>query len=294
MSFRNTLYEVLGSSWPVSKGHGRWVTLLHDTLRIHPYGRFKYKPVGQYRLRLDPADPNDRSYYFSVRISSHERLMAQLLRPGDCVLDIGANVGYFSAVCARLVTERGAVHAIEASPILVERLRECLAECPGGPIRLHHFAIWNTAMIIPFNLATVSGWSSLKQNPTFQTERVIEVPAITLDEFMRREALDHARVIKMDIEGAEVDALRGAKDVLGLQRADFFLLEAENNRLRAFGHRGEEIAEIMAANRYEPICIIESDRIQPVTQARSIPGRFNGDYLYVRQDYLADVRERIF
>jgi FkbM family methyltransferase len=229
-----------------------------------------------------------------VRISSHERLMSRLLRPGDHVIDVGANVGYFSAVCAKLVGEQGAVHSIEASPILFQRLRGCVEENPGGPIRLHHFAVWNTSTVIPFNIATVSGWSSLKQNPTFQTDRVVEVQAITLDEFVQGEALDHARVIKMDIEGAEVDALLGARNILRQQRADFFLLEAETNRLRAFGHRGEDIADIMARNGYEPVCIIASDHIGPVTKARSIPGYFNGDFLYVRQDLLADARKRIF
>lgn len=104
----------------------------------------------------------------------------------------------------------------------------------------------------------------------------------------------HVRVLRLDIEGAETDALIGAQRFLNDKIADVVLPEAEPVRLKAFGRSGFEIADMMAGNGYVAVCLIESERIMPVIEARRIPGTFNGDYLYVRQPLYVDAFASIF
>lgn len=278
------LYEILVPMWPLRRGQTRWLNLITRILGIRPYGLLKQKQVGDYKLLLDPADQNDLHYYFKKVGAGYSSLMRRLLRPGDCVIDVGANVGYFSAVCARYVGPNGKIHAIEASPCLVKRLRQCVAEVPNGPIRVHHSAVWKSSGLIPFNIASNSGWSALCENATFQTKAKVQVPAVTLDEFTLSENIKKVRVLKLDIEGAEIDALMGSLNLLKSGRVDYILLEAEPNRLRAFGHAGRELADLLGQNCYRAACIIENDTIMPVTEGRSIPGLFNCDYLYTRRE----------
>jgi FkbM family methyltransferase len=263
-------------------------------LKIEPYGFFKTVSIGPYKLLLDPGDANDRSYYFSQTGSGYSLVLERLLHPGDNVVDIGANVGHFSATSALLVGSEGVVHAVEANPLLFKRLEVVSSAVMNSRIRVHHFAIWRTSGTVPFNVATVSGWSSLAHNDTFNTLEVVQVPAITLDELFLRESLNHVRLLKLDIEGAELDALSGGQGILDRQLVDYVLLEAEPCRLQAYGHRGEEIADLMSRRGYRAVCAIDSDRLLRIARVGETPGKFNGDYLYARSSLCNVAIESIF
>lgn len=281
---RQRLYEILVPMWPFRRGQTRWLNLVTRVLGIRAYGFLKQKRVGDYKLRLDPGDPNDLHYYFQRVGAGYSFLMKRLLRLGDCVIDVGANVGYFSAVCAQRVGSAGHVHAIEASPFLFERLCQCVAEVPDGPIRAYHSAVWKSSGVVSFNAASNSGWSALRENATFETVATVQVPAITLDEFVLRENIKRVRVLKLDIEGAETDALLGAPQLLKSSLVDCILVEAEPNRLNAFGHTGEELADLIEQNGYRAVCMIENDVVMPIAEGRRIPGSSNSDYLYVQEE----------
>src|SRR2546423_5592966 len=98
---------------------------------------------------------NDRYAYFGVAGAGNAALMADLLRPGDVVIDGGANVGHFAATCAVLGAR---VYAIEANARLCERLARTAAD---APISVHNVALWREPADLDFNVATVTGWSSL-------------------------------------------------------------------------------------------------------------------------------------
>jgi len=162
------------------------------------------------------------------------------------------------------------------------------------PIRPYHFAIAKSSGRLQFHIATVSGWSSTVANDTFTTATEVEVPAITLDEFVQRQGIRSLRLLKLDIEGGEADALLGADQILTQQLAQFFLIETERHRLRSFGRTAFEIAERMTDHGYAPVCLIDSERILPVHERRPIPSSFYGDTLYVTAPELARAREQIF
>jgi FkbM family methyltransferase len=279
---KHTLYEILIPMWSFRRGQTRWLNLVTQVLDIRAYGFLKQKRVGNYKLRLDPGDPNDLEYYFQRVGAGYSFLMKRLLRPGDCVIDVGANVGYFSAVCAQRVGFEGQVYAIEASPFLAERLRQCVAEVAGGPIRVYHSAVWRSSGVVSFNAASNSGWSSLRENATFETLATVQVPAITLDDFVLRENIQRVRVLKLDIEGAEIDALMGAEELLKSGIVDYILVEAEAYRLKVFGYTGQDLAYLLEQNGYRPVCMIENDAVIPLTEDQSIPGSSNCDYLYAQ------------
>ena len=279
----HVVYEALGRRWPLARGHGWWLSVLSRMLRVGPYGVLKGTRIGEYELLLDPGDSNDRLYYFGVAGRAYSHLMSRLLRRGDCVIDVGANVGHFSLTCAQYVGPEGQVHAIEPHPLLRARLQTLAGNGRGGPVRSYPIAVWSHSGAIRFHVATVSGWSSVRENPTFETRRSIDVPTLTLDEFVTWQSVNRVRVLKLDVEGAEVDALLGAPTFLGDCRADYVLIEASPHRLEAFQRTGEELAKLMESHRYVPACVIDSERLKPLTDELRIPGRFNLDYLYVRE-----------
>ena len=120
------------------------------------------------------------------------------------------------------------------------------------------------------------------------------VDTITLDHFALKENLSRVALLKLDIEGAETDALLGAKECMEKGMFDHILLEAEPQRLAAFGRSGQEIAALMEQYGFEPVAIIREDRLQPVSEQERIPGAFNGDYLYCRRPLVGTTLEALF
>jgi FkbM family methyltransferase len=292
---REALYEVLFSAWPVGlRGKTRWLNLLTTVLGIEPYGRLKFRQVGRYRLRLDPGDRNDRYYYFGMAGHAYDRILRVLLKEGDTVVDVGANVGNFAAISACVVGETGRVWAIEPNPILYERLSIMAADVPAGPIRVRHAAVWSSNGSMKFHVATETGWSSLRENATFEKDHSVIVDTTTLDHFASQENLSRVALLKLDIEGAETDALLGAKESMGKGVFDHILLEAEPQRLAAFGRSGQEIATLMERYGFEPVAIIREDRLQTVSERKRAPGTFNEDYLYCRRPLVGTTTEALF
>ena len=68
-SFSCVVYETLGQAWPVCKGRLRWIKMIAKILKIQPYTDLREKRIGEYKLRLDPSDPNDQLYYFCINYS---------------------------------------------------------------------------------------------------------------------------------------------------------------------------------------------------------------------------------
>jgi FkbM family methyltransferase len=275
---RRTLYEHLGRLWPVRRGHGRWLDVLQRGLGVGPYAELRALPVGSCTVWLDPGDANDRYMYFGVAGGGNSALMKELLRPGDVVIDGGANVGFFAATCVSLGAR---VYAIEANPELCKRLERTAT---GGSISVHNVALWREPAELDFNVATVTGWSSLVENPTFRAASKIRVRAVTLDGFVDEQHIDRIRVLKLDLEGAETDALMGARGLLERGAIDYVLVESDIHRLTAFGYTGRELDALLTKAGYFPERVIDSERVLPMTASRRMPGSFNGDHLYARRN----------
>jgi len=139
-----------------------------------------------------------------------------VIRPGDTVIDCGAHVGVFS----RYVLQRGArrVVAIEPAPTNLACLRANLApEIADGRVTVVPAGVWDKKTRLTLFEASEdnSGGDSFvnKDQPT--TAKVEGLLVLPLDEIVEQLHLDRVDFIKMDIEGAERFALRGASQTIG-------------------------------------------------------------------------------
>lgn len=152
-----------------------------------------------------------------------QQILPEILEPGYVVYDLGANVGFFTVLAARLVGDKGRVYAFEPLPANLEGLRHNLALN-----NLRHVEVIASAV------SDVSGMTDLdvydhgvmakiatSDSVDFQGGRAIAntipVSVVTLDEQVR-DGMRPPDVIKIDIEGAEVAALRGARHTLAAHR----------------------------------------------------------------------------
>jgi FkbM family methyltransferase len=177
------------------------------------------------------------------------RTLRRIVRPGDHVVDCGANVGYFTLQAARLVGPAGRVDAFEPDPLNRARLEANLAaNAASGRVAVHAVAVsdedgWAT-LYHPTETARNHGEASLFA-PGDQPADTFSVPTARLDALLDRSP----DVIKMDIEGAELAALRGATGLLKGQRAPQWVIEHNVASAKAAGHRPGDLWRCLREQR---------------------------------------------
>jgi|SRR5690349_7738752 len=156
------------------------------------------------------------------------------LRPGRTFYDIGANIGFFSLMAARLVGEHGHVIAFEADPEIASRLREHIQRNSFAHAETVEKVVWSQTSRVLFRRADprVSPDRGLGHVASASDANTIEIEAITLDEFAQTAPAPD--LIKCDVEGAEVEVFRGAQKLLAERRPVIVCeIHSEANR-RAF------------------------------------------------------------
>jgi FkbM family methyltransferase len=143
------------------------------------------------------------------------------IRPGDVVLDIGAFVGTFT----RVALSKGAagVWAIEPSAASAACLEKTFAsEISAGRVHVLKVAAWSTKGLLRFEgggimFRVADTAAPGKAEPAAAPEASVEIPATTIDALIAEEGISRVDFIKMDIEGSEREALKGAATVIAQQ-----------------------------------------------------------------------------
>jgi FkbM family methyltransferase len=176
-------------------GYEQWET---------PKGRYWIPAGSQYVLPFNLAE-QERKIYGAP---------PHFVRPGDIVLDCGANVGVF----VREALNAGArlVVAIEPAPENVECLRRNFAkEVTDGRVIVYPKGVWDREEWLPLRIDRHnSAADSFVMHPEGAQETTEKLPLTTIDQLVSELKLPRVDFIKMDIEGAEPRALRGARSTL--------------------------------------------------------------------------------
>jgi FkbM family methyltransferase len=157
-------------------------------------------------------------YYFCGTITGqHEdelrvvRLLRRLVRKDDVFFDLGANFGFYSCFVLPMCGPTGAVHAFEANPCLMPHLRRSVSlNKEFGCVELNPVAVGSrSGVTLPLYGADRIGSTSLYPHEWLDRNNVVDVPVTTIDDYVRDKSISRIDVMKIDIEGAELDALRG-------------------------------------------------------------------------------------
>ncbi len=207
-----------------------WAAEVVVPRRSLTWAQVQHGPAAGIWLRLNPRTGQD-----ALQGAAEPEVQDALelhLRPNMTFYDIGANIGFFSLLAARLVGKHGRVIAFEADPEVASRLREHV-ECNGSPwAAVEEKAVWSESRRILFartdpKASPDRGLGHVVNSASADT---IEIDAVSLDDFVRtsRAAPDF---IKCDVEGAEVEVFRGAQRLLTEKRPGILCeIHSEENR----------------------------------------------------------------
>jgi FkbM family methyltransferase len=144
------------------------------------------------------------------------RFFRDRVRPGMTVLDVGAHVGYYTLLSARLVGTSGRVVAFEPQPRNCAFLRGHVTANGLANVRVEEAAVADASGFAPFQAGTGTGTGHLAESGS------LAVRTIRLDEFCRDHEVSPA-VMKIDVEGAELSVLSGAAATIARTRPIIFL-----------------------------------------------------------------------
>jgi FkbM family methyltransferase len=157
------------------------------------------------------------------------RLLLRCIKPGDLVVDVGSNFGWYAAVLGRRVAPSGRVHAFEPVPSLARLARETIElNHTEATVRLNCMGLGRTGG--RFTVFTFAGLPHGHASATSLGRRDAtphNCEITTLDAYAADHGLDRIDLLKADVEGHELDVFLGARDVL--RRADGPIVAFELN-----------------------------------------------------------------
>ena len=211
---------------------GRWVSwasvklVPRDTL---VWMQVRRGPARGLWLYLNPR--TGRNYFDGGGEAEVQAALQEHLGAGMIFYDVGANIGFFSLLAARLVGEQGRVVAFEADPEVATRLREHVARNQFAWIATEEKAVWSQRGFVFFSRTdpAASPDRGLGHVVNGGGNDAIRMEAVSLDDYANTGPAPD--FVKCDVEGAEVEVFRGALQLLKEKQPIFlFEMHSEENR----------------------------------------------------------------
>jgi len=167
-------------------------------------------------------------YYFGVWEPNLTNWIRQRLLPGDGFVDVGANVGYYSLLASKLVGASGKVVAVEALPQIFTILKHNLEVNCARNVRPIKVAAWDREELLriftqpenpPGTTTVMNLWAS-----RWNLQSHCEVPAAPLPAILTQDEIKAARLMKIDVEGAEWHVVSGMQSLMRACRADLEII----------------------------------------------------------------------
>jgi FkbM family methyltransferase len=178
-----------------------------------------------------------------------------VVRPGTVALDVGANVGAYALLLGHWTGRSGAVFAFEPAPVAFDGLaRHIRLNHLEDVVRPAQMAIGDGPGAARLLVASTAGESRLAI-PTDPIHASVDVLATTIDDFCARERID-PDFIKIDVEGFELAALRGARETIRRRRGALALFVEMHPALwPVLGVQHADVLDELSVQRLEPVPI---------------------------------------
>jgi FkbM family methyltransferase len=219
---------------------------------------------------------------FREWVNWDKRVYLSFVRPGDIALDVGANVGAHTVFLSHLVGTRGRVLAFEPLPANTDALQETVRRrARHKNITLLPLAVGNFAshdgqatLKIPGDDLTQA---SLAHQTTGSWERApavrqVTVPLTSLDASGDVQSLRHIELVKIDVEGGELDVLRGASQTLS-RHLPLVYCEAYDKWQESFGYRPADLLEFARSLGYLAARVFSGGRVHPIRLDHAVPAK---------------------
>ncbi len=170
-------------------------------------------------------------------------IFRSIVRPGDTVLDLGANTGQYTCLFCALAGPTGTVHAFEPIPPTFAMLQKNAAAHSGEcSVFLNNLAAGDSEGIIKMFVADgrFTEASMVSHSPQSQTANY-DCRVTTIDRYIKEKNIGKVDIIKCDLEGAELLAMKGTTGLLKSKNPPILFLEAWSGWTKDFGYQPADL-----------------------------------------------------
>lgn len=262
-------------------------------------GRVRIRTAYGFELLVNPsADFGVQRplYLFGTYEGSTLKLIRHCLRPGDTFVDVGSNIGLMSVLASRVVGPKGTVYSFEPEPGLHKQLLENLGINQSDNVHPFPFAIGSARAKSELYLDSRNMGHTSLMPPTLGSTSGIGVEVRALDELAISLNIRTMRMIKIDVEGWELEVLIGARRVLGGEQAPIMSIECSRLHPLKGGTVEDLLEAIKATNDYSVFRwkrgIVGRLRLVPVHTESDLP--HDGNLCCFLPSHLAEVPRLLF
>ena len=230
---------------------GKTQLMFHCKDIVTPYTANITLPCG-YLFKIDLSDNLQRQIYFKgIYEPNVTKLLEQTLNRGDIFIDIGANIGYFSVIASHIIGPTGEVHSFEPIPEIFESLKYNVTINSISNIYLNQTAIHKIETSLPLYLPADgnNGSGSLIRHPHLPGQSIM-CPAKPLDDYISATGLKSVNLIKIDIEGNELNALKGMERLLSSHQPPKIICEGIPELIVGSGQTLNQLFEYLESLDY--------------------------------------------
>ena len=187
------------------------------------------------------------------------KIVKKIVKSGDVVLDLGANIGYFTILFAKIVGENGKVVAFEPESKNFQILKKNISENGYNNVILENKAVSEkNGSTVLFTGTKSSGanriyepkkaqeWRKKEKQQEFEKN---EIETVSIDKFLNEKEIEKVNFIKIDIEGGEFFALKGMKNILKNPDLKIFM-EWDRPALEDSGIKPIEVLELLKQENF--------------------------------------------
>lgn len=230
--------------------------------------------------------PSAMSFSLWVRPSSFADLgrIAAIAEPSDTVVDVGANIGYFSLLASKAVGDSGRVIAFEPDPRTFGFLKSNLESNDARNVEAHRLAVSRTSGSLLLAQGKQDTMNRLVADRD-DADHVIHVEVISLD------SLDidtEIGLLKVDAEGYDYEVLAGATKTLSRTRN--VVVECSERQLRANGTSSNQLVALLLASGFD-VWKVDDDGRPTERVDESYVGQ-GGNLLGTRDSAVVEARQR--
>ena len=234
------------------RGKGRLLNAL-----VKPQGEI-IATVFESRMTLDLSDQIQRNVFLGTFEPTETKQVIQYLKPGMTFVDVGANIGYFTALAASKVGPHGNVFSIEPSPYAFDRLKRLVDENNLKQVRLAQVGVSSRSGPETLYVPTQESGNHSPTLLQHSEGSPITIEIKTLDELVAEWNLEQIDLLKIDIEGLEMKAFKGATQTLAKGKIRAILCEFNDFWLTSASSSPDELFQFLLDAGFECVSKTQS------------------------------------
>lgn len=217
-----------------------------------------------FKKKSDSIDP--------LIVEKHEYMFyTRHLKRNDTVFDIGANIGELTLLFSRFVGDNGKVYSFEPTPSTFERLSSIISIGNRANVIANNFAMSDVEGTLDFNMYhdhfaafnTAATRPLAKYGVNIDEPINIKIPCTTIDSYCSKNGIEKIDLLKIDVEGAELQVLKGASKMFSEKRIAVCAFEF-GQTIFDMGNTVDEFIDFFKSNGYTVRNVTAKQNIFPI------------------------------